>query len=138
MSKVPLAVPFALAVAAASAGCAPDVPANPTYTNDVAAILDAHCVRCHGAGDMLNTMTINGYPNAPAFCYLQRFESEGDCTNPVGPDCKNGVSSVLCAPNIPGLLNLEPSSRMPPAPSEPLNDWEQEVLTRWVAHGAPQ
>ena len=28
--------------------------------------------------------------------------------------------------------------RMPPLPSQPLNDWETEVLMRWVSAGAPQ
>jgi hypothetical protein len=138
MSKVLFAVPLAFALAAASGGCAPDVPANPTYTKDVAPILDAHCVRCHGADDMLHTMMINGYPNSPSYCYLHRWESEGDCTNPLGPDCKNGVSSMLCGPMIPGYLNLAPESRMPPPPSEPLNDWETDVITHWVNNGAPQ
>jgi len=48
-----LAFAAALALTALSA-CSPEVPAHPTYTNDVAPILDAHCVRCHGANDMLN------------------------------------------------------------------------------------
>jgi hypothetical protein len=28
--------------------------------------------------------------------------------------------------------------RMPPPPSEPLNDWEKDVILRWVHNGAPQ
>jgi len=57
----------AFAIAGAALGCGsdpPQVPANPTYTADVAPILNLHCIRCHGAGDMLNIMNVNGYPNS--------------------------------------------------------------------------
>ena len=58
MSKALLVGLFALAFAGLTLGCSPEVPANPTYTNDVKAILDAHCVRCHGANDTLVSMPV--------------------------------------------------------------------------------
>src|SRR3569833_356780 len=33
-------------------GMAKNVPANPTFTRDVAPILYAHCVKCHHSGDI--------------------------------------------------------------------------------------
>ena len=53
--RIVLALPLAIALAASNLGCSPEVPATPTYTNDVRPILMAHCVRCHGADDMFNT-----------------------------------------------------------------------------------
>jgi len=139
MSKLLFAAPLAVALAVAGAGCAPDVPANPTYTKDVGPIFDAHCVRCHGANDMLNSMIINKYPNSPAYCYLQHYQDEGDCSVPTNPDCKMGAGSSFCRSQVVSYINLpDPGSRMPPAPSEPLNDWEKEVIGNWVLKGGPQ
>jgi hypothetical protein len=136
MSRVLLAVSSVLVFVGIGAGCSPDVPANPTYTKDVQPIYLAHCVRCHGANDMLTPMPVNGSTHPPKFCYLQRYEDEGDCSMVTNPDCKMGAGSVVCDPI--SYVTRSDSSRMPPPPSEPLNDWEKEVITRWVNSGAPQ
>ena len=39
----------ALALGAGLAACGAEVPESPTYFDDVAPILHANCVRCHGA-----------------------------------------------------------------------------------------
>ena len=132
-------LPLAFALAGAL-GCGSDtneVPANPTYAKDVAPILNANCIRCHGAGDMLNTMIVNGYPNSPSICYLQRFEDEGDCADPNNPACKHGAA--FCGTRmgadslITGMINLpnDSTSRMPPPPADPLSDRDKEVINRW-------
>jgi hypothetical protein len=142
MSKALLAAPFALALAAAAGGCSPEVPANPTYTNDVRPIFMAHCVRCHGADEMLHTMQINGFPNSPSFCYLQRYDNAGDCSgNPADPAvCFFGASAPLCVTQVPSFISqpTDSPSRMPPPPSAPLNDWETDVIMKWTANGAPR
>jgi hypothetical protein len=131
MSKALLVGLFAFAGLAL--GCTPEVPANPTYNNDVKAILDAHCVRCHGANNMLVSMPVRGMNMMPTTCYLQRYED--DCS--VTP-CKAGAST--CAPLINLYVNSPRDSlmAMPPLPSQQLNDWEKEVIARWTMHGAPQ
>jgi hypothetical protein len=142
MNVVPHAVPvLPLAFAIAALGCGGsdpnEVPANPTYTKDVAPILNAKCVACHGAGDMLNTTTVNGYPNSPSICYLQRFEDEGDCADPNNPACKHGAG--FCGTRmgadslITGMINVpnDSTSRMPPPPAAPLSDFEKAVINRW-------
>lgn len=134
------AVPLAFALAGLALGCgsdAPEVPANPTYTNDVAPILNANCIRCHGDGDVLHEMVINGYPNTPSICYLQRFEDEGDCTDPNGMYCKHGAG--YCGTRMPDtslitfMIGMPDSSagRMPPPPADPLSDFEKAVINRW-------
>jgi hypothetical protein len=140
MSKALLVGLFALTFAGLTLGCGPEVPANPTYTKDVKPIFDAHCVRCHGANDMLVSMPVALSDHPPKFCYLQRYENEGDCTNMTDPSCKPGAGSPYCF----GLANNyisapdESSTRMPPLPSQQLNDWEMDVIKLWVAHMAPQ
>jgi hypothetical protein len=138
MSKVLLAVSSVLMLVGLGAGCSPEVPANPTFTKDVQPIFLAHCVRCHGADDMLHSMSINGSNLTPAYCYLQRYEDEGACTGVT--DCMFGAGSTVCKGMVVGYVTMPANgaTRMPPPPAEPLNDWEKEVITRWVNNGAPQ
>src|SRR3954447_12032220 len=96
MSKALLAGLFAFAFAGLTLGCTPEVPANPTYNSDVKAIFDAHCVRCHGANDMLVSMVVTGTDKPPKSCYLQRYENGGDCSVAGAPACKLGAGSPLC------------------------------------------
>jgi hypothetical protein len=130
----------ALALWTTTVACTPEVPANPTYTNDVQPIFIAHCVRCHGAGDMLNAMLVNGRSQAPRACYLDRYETTGDCTTtPIDSAvCQMGAGSMFCAPMIPGRIKPTDASRMPPPPSDPLTDWEKDVINRWAANQFPE
>ena len=124
----------ALALLALSA-CSAEVPAAPTYTNEVSAILTAHCVRCHGAGDTLNSdPTITIPVKAPMLCYLQRYDDEGDCT--MTSTCKRGAGwcgSTAGSNRIVTYVNYPDDNinRMPPKPADRLGHWEIEVLTRW-------
>jgi hypothetical protein len=138
MTRARLAGLIVLAAAGAAVGCVPEVPANPTYTSDVAAILDAHCVRCHGANDMLVSMPVAGRDHPPNVCYLQRFQNEGDCTDVNAGACLKGAG--FCGTEDGGARSLivtyvtypvDNRLRMPPLPSESLNDWELKVLERW-------
>lgn len=133
-----LAFAAALALTALSA-CSPEVPAHPTYTNDVAPILDAHCVRCHGANDMLNAFPfpVYGSVQAPVRCYLQRYDDEGDCTSAGTTTCKSGAAN--CAGLIVAYTNYPPGNiqHMPPPPSDSLNKWELDVLKNWLMTGSP-
>jgi hypothetical protein len=140
MSKALLVGLVAFTFAGLTLGCGPDVPANPTYTKDVKAIFDAHCVRCHGTNDMLISMPVGASDHPPMFCYLQRYENEGTCTPTSDPSCKQGAGAPYCYGLAVNYINYSDDNvrRMPPLPSQALNDWEMEVIKRWVAHGAPQ
>jgi hypothetical protein len=123
-------------------GCGPEVPANPTYSNDVRPIFMAHCVRCHGANDSLNIFPESESLGAPSVCYLQRFEDTGDCVAAV--DCKRGAGfcgtlmagsppgSYISTRTIPSKENAY-APEMPPPSAEPLNAWEIEVIDRWLS-----
>jgi hypothetical protein len=123
------------------AACAPEVPAAPTYANDVQPILMAHCVRCHGANDMLNALPEAPNPRIPQpqLCYFQRFADEGDCATAASTTCKRGAGNAQCYGMIPNRISLPEGAitLMPPPPSDPLNDWEKDVLQRWALNPAP-
>jgi len=137
MAKMLLAGLFVFAFAGLTLGCSPPVPEKPTYTKDVKPIFDAHCVRCHGAGGSLNTVTPSVIP--PKSCYLQQYNNEGDCSVAT-PPCKMGAMAPLCFGLAANYIELPDNAtfHMPPLPAEALNDWEKEVIKKWVAGGAPQ
>lgn len=119
--------------------CTAEVPASPTYATDVRPILMAHCVRCHGSNnDTLVAMPVYGHDQPPIQCYLQRYEDAGDCTT--AATCRRGAGYCASSGLIVAYINatVESGKRMPPPPSDPLSDWEKEVLTRWsTAKPAP-
>jgi hypothetical protein len=121
MTKATLASLFALALSASVMACSPEVPANPTYDKDVAAILNAHCARCHSADFTPVLDPISGTTKVPRLCH---FNSLTDAT-------ANGCNLMIplyIGPDLPD------TSRMPKPPSDRLNDWEIDVLTRWAAN----
>jgi hypothetical protein len=137
---------------AVSAACQPDVPFAPLFETDVKPVFMAHCVRCHGAGDMLRgepyVNPATGQPTLdpstgmplrrlPMYCYLDRYDSVGDCPN--GADCVMGARDCvgLLETRFPPMGGVPETYRMPPPPSEPLNEWEQEVLRRWLDFPLP-
>jgi len=125
-------LPFALAlvVSASTFGCSPEVPSMPTYTKEVANILNAHCARCHSENlaGVLDPTT--GDVVSPKLCHLNRFENVGDCTTGT---CSYGASASVCAGMFASLItNPDDLVRMPKPPSDRLNDWEIDVLTAWA------
>jgi hypothetical protein len=124
---------FAFALVAAL-GCSPEVPAVPTYAKDVQPIFAAHCVRCHGEDLSLGFDPIRRL--IPTFCHLNRFGDTGDCSN-AGP-CSYGASATICTnQTINRIADDDSPLRMPPPPSDPLNDWEKDVVKRWASTTPP-
>lgn len=110
-----------LVVAAAQVGCAPAVPENPTWTEDVRPILMANCARCH------TDPPIGG---APGYLRLDRYEN---WPNPIGGD-------LLGAGNQAARIADRASNGERPMPPliGPLTDRQQELLQLWVDNGAPR
>jgi len=142
------AATFGLIAAALALAAVPACSAQPasdpiTYTKDVQFILSAHCVRRHGANGTLNA--IPGVPTAhpaPQICYFQQYDD-----NPMGcsaaggvpPVCQPGAGSATCAILMRGYIR-EPDDnalRMPPKPSDRLDNWEKDVITRWTSQRPP-
>ena len=46
-------------------------PARPTYKNDIAPLMEAHCIRCHGAGG-----TLNADPDIPKIACAEPSDAE--------------------------------------------------------------
>ena len=129
MTKATLASLFALAVSASALACSPEVPANPTYTKDVQPIFAAHCVRCHDETFEPMLDSITGMEKIPLVCHLNRYENVGDSQGASSPTCV-GFSLMYTQSD-------DPRVRMPKPPSEPLNEWEKEVIKRWAATNPP-
>ena len=134
---------------AAAAGCAPSVPAAPSYAADVHPIFLAHCVRCHGAGGSLNEVLdpkdgpdagpLPGAGGRPALAYLGQFADSGDCADPSSPACHRGASWVATQTTELHLYLHPPAGfpPMPPPPAPRLDAWELKVVDAWLANPLP-
>ena len=103
------------ALMTAAAGCA-DLPASPTYAEDVRPILLAGCVRCHRSPAPCTERDREGYA-------LDRWDDLGDV---------RGVAAMT--ERI--LVRAVELGDMPPA--APLGEHEQEILRRWQRAGSPR
>jgi len=122
---------LAIALALPLAACNADAPATPTYAKDVKVILDAHCVRCHGANCMLNSTPGLKFPlnvTAPQLCYLESYD---------GPS--GAMGAMGCAALFPAYIGVPDNAtlRMPPKPSDALSAYETDVLLRWAKLNPP-
>lgn len=104
-----------LALASATAACAPAAAEIPTWA-DVAPILTAHCVRCHGAP------AIGGAP--PTF-RLDRYDDTSSASGKV-----LGASAMA-----EWIVSRTQDGSMPPR--LPLSDVETETLARWYEQRPP-
>jgi hypothetical protein len=131
-------------VGAVAAGCGENpVPETVLFNLDVQPLLQARCVRCHGAGGTLNgdSDIVPGAVKsfAPTGKPLQGFfdcaADRGDCSGdaPTAPACKRGFRNY--AAMMPGAGATTVWLKvMPPGPSEPLTSRESEILHTWLAH----
>ena len=142
---------FVAVAVALLAGCQEPVPGEPTYSVEMRPLFEAHCVRCHSAdgvdgGTGLDPRNLNGYSTDSPASHLNVFSDVGDCD----PDAAASVPPVRCVRGAQfeaamtgpheDLRSLHGSAaiRMPPAPSEPLSDWELSLVDNWIAQGAKE
>lgn len=95
-----------------------EVPERPTYTEHVKAILDMHCVECHGVTPR------NG---APSGVRLDVYD-----------DPLNGLGALRWAPRIVARAVEGGGNPMPPTTRPQLGDVDRQILARWVEQGAPR
>ncbi len=134
-------------VLAAACSSEPGVPAMPSYAAHVRPILLAHCVRCHGAGGMLNGEVVDGMVvNIASGGYFDHYEDQGDCSipdsGPISPTCKRGAHTYAIPPLDEIVrIYLHPKSdidfRMPPPPAVPLDATELATVDRWMTNPIP-
>lgn len=119
--------------------CTPDVPAMPSFQQDVAPILAANCVRCHG------TVPLSAPPS-------MRLDTYGDLRvreatlEPDDPLCLAGASDVRCFPedktgaasSAETIAQRVADDERPMPPRFPLDSYQIEILQRWFDVGAPR
>jgi hypothetical protein len=141
------------AVGACSSTPAAALPDMPSYATDVLPIFTANCIRCHGAGGMLNAApNPDGSPNTvgmPVTCYLSMYEDTGDCSvgdgGIISSTCKRGAHYCGTPSGDPPtslvsyyiLILTQDEGGMPPPPWPPLGAREKEVIRRWTLNPIP-
>jgi hypothetical protein len=118
-------------------GCGENsVPENPSWARDIHPLMEAHCIRCHGGGGMLN-----GDPDVPPtnpkdLCMLPTDGGAYTCAPRTGnfttqaglmPYTGQGGKNMITYLDYP----------MPPPPSEPLSDFEYNLLVNWAINPLP-
>jgi hypothetical protein len=129
--------------AGALSGCGENpVPETVLFNLDVQPLLQARCVRCHGAGGTLNAdsdlvgkSALSSYvgkpPNQGFFdCAADRGVCADAAAKP--PGCKRGFRWYATDPVGKGET-IAWLPLMPPGPSEPLTSRESEILHTWLA-----
>ncbi|HEY2731157.1 MAG TPA: hypothetical protein VGK52_14540 [Polyangia bacterium] len=107
-----------------AAGCLNSVPERPSYERDIKPLMEAHCIRCHGAGG-----TLNADPDIAKISGVQK---------PLATDFTslNGLMP-LTGPAEPALELFIRSLPMPPPPSDLLTSWESDLLFTWAKNPLP-
>lgn len=117
-------ISIVLVLGAGLAACGGEVPASPTYFDDVQPILRANCVRCHGA--------VPSDPKIAKF-RLDRYVKDDAATFDAWDYAQ--ASAGDASPMIRVAVDLE-SPAMPP--DYALTERQREILARWVLQGAPK
>ena len=107
----------ALAAAAVEGGAAP------TFAKDVLPILADRCVDCHGAKKQKAALRLDSLE-----AVLKGYED-----GPVLTKGKPEASTIIKLISLP----QDDGDRMPPK-GEPLSAEQVQVITRWIAAGAPE
>lgn len=110
-----------------------DVPQTPSFSDDIAPILDTHCVRCHDRDGTLDAgVELDNYVGA------RGARVSSTCTA-IG----NDVVDLFAADLLPeggfgSQVPCEPwqTLSMPPGAEVKLSIVEQVMLAQWVATGA--
>lgn len=123
----------------ALAACTPSVPDQPSYQQDIAPLLAANCIRCHGVPNL---------GGAPATFRLDTFgdvvvrEGAIDPAVPCGPSADTDRVVMCGASSRAALSSLRARDDAYPMPPRfPLDDFQIELLDVWArdpSRGAPR
>lgn len=124
---------FAVCLIFVACDGAPTVPEEPTWA-DVEPILRAQCNHCHGA-------SARKTGSAGALVYRFDFYDMTDAVCGEAAQALDGGPTMArgWAPLIRSSVSAKNGgrSRMPPAPANPLADWERKTLVRWADQPFP-
>jgi len=150
-SRIVIILAGSLMLGALAGGCGVQstAPPSPTYEADVKPIITSRCLRCHGAGGMLNddidhTGVSGAGPGggAPTQGYFNQLE-DTDCDpvdGGVPKTCKRGLLyyATTAAARLKNYIHsADPNGRMPPPPSPGLTTRQLEVMDNWMAESPP-
>jgi mono/diheme cytochrome c family protein len=123
-----------LAAVLGGAGClesSGDEPINPTYSRQIKPLIEAHCIRCHGAGG-----TLNADPDSQPVMMVQG-PTQGDFTTLASPAMgRNGLMFYTGAGAAVMIAHVT-QDPMPPPPAPALTSWEFDTLVKWVNNPLP-
>jgi hypothetical protein len=133
----------------ALAGCGEEpIPDTVSYVRDVKPLMEARCIRCHGAGGMQNKD-----PSLPAWFvgnYTDTPKGSSDLTTFESTMRNAGLFKIYLNP-MPEKLMGDPTpeqpmgtppapaveSLMPPPPAPPLTTREHDMLLKWALDPRP-
>jgi hypothetical protein len=113
-------------------GCGENpVPERPTYSRDVKPLVEARCIRCHGAGG-----TLNQDPDIPDASAWKGAPTNGDFTS-LADDAagKHGLAYYTTTGGF--ILFKGFLQTMPPPPADPLSERDMTILLRWAQNPLP-
>jgi hypothetical protein len=126
---------FAVATLAAAVGCANPAPDRPTYSRDIKPLMEAHCIRCHGAGGTLNkdpySIPIMGV-QAPIHGDFTQLADDAAGVHGLTYYTAAGPARVTMT-----IYLSAPTGPMPPPPAPGLTDTEFTTLTTWLDNPLP-
>jgi hypothetical protein len=115
------------------AGCGAEaVPDFVSYSRQIQPLMEARCVRCHGAGGTLNADSdilpnVNKYSGAPTNGYFNRLEDDG---------MKFGLMHYTGG-LVAFTMGYVDGGPMPLPPAAPLSDREHELFSNWLSNPYP-
>ncbi|HVR00567.1 MAG TPA: hypothetical protein VMT47_00420 [Polyangia bacterium] len=125
---------LAVATLVGGAGCLNAVPDRPSYERDIKPLMEAHCIRCHGAGGTFNKDP--DIPPPPA-AKVSGPPINGDFTSLQDTNGHNGLLHYTTMGGAAGLAALHiyvdgTFGPMPPPPADRLTNWETDLLFTWA------
>jgi len=115
-----------------TSGCASPLPADVSYAEHVAPVLQRHCVRCHEEGGQLFAgVGVDQFLNARSTRVRSVCTAVGAAVVEAYADELTSASQPEAGPCGPWAVGS-----MPPGAKYRLTGVEQELLARWVATGA--
>jgi hypothetical protein len=114
-----------------AAGCGNAAKHSPSYEADIKPLMEAHCIRCHGAGGMLNED-----PDMKKILAGQPAATNGDFTRLDDANGRHGLMFYTAgsAANLHLYVDTGP---MPPPPSSRLTSFEYDTLFNWAESPNP-
>jgi mono/diheme cytochrome c family protein len=135
-----LSLAFLMVAGGALAGCGEEpIPASVSYERDIKPLMQARCIRCHGAGGMPNKE-----PGLPAW-FVGNIgdtpKASSDLTTFESTKRNSGLFKLYIDPRAANPMGTPPSPAvpylMPPPPAPPLTTREHDMLLKWAANPLP-